>query len=108
MTITKMLKRNNAVAIGYENVTAEGVAIVPNANDSRTVLLIKGGTAESVVTVVKGNSPHGATFDLDITVGANSDVVVSLDSALYKDMSTDGYLVKTSASGVKVACITLP
>ena len=109
ITNTKTVKRNNGVEIVWANVTSAGVSVVSDANDSRTVLLLKNtGSASATVTIVKGNSPYGAENDLSLTVANGKELVVSLDSALYKDMPTDGYLVKTSASGVTVACVTLP
>ena len=109
ITITKTGKRNNAVEVVWANVTSAGVSVVPDANDSRTAILLKNaGSSAATVNIAKGNSPYGAENELAISVPANKEVVVSLDSALYKDMSTDGYLVKSSAGSVSVACVTLP
>ncbi len=109
ITNTKTIKRNNGVEIVWGAVTGAGVSIVPDANDSRTVILLKNtGSSSATVNIAKGNSPYGAENELAITVASGKEVAVSLDSALYKDMTTDGYLVKTSASGVTVACVTLP
>ena len=109
ITITNTNKRNNAVAVVYTAVTSEGVQVVPDRNDSRTAILLKNtDTSQATVKVAPGTSPYKAENDLEISVLASSEVVVSLDSALYKDMSFDGYLIKSSATKVSVACITLP
>lgn len=110
ITNTNTNKRNNAVAVVYTAVTSNGVQVVSDRNDSRTVILLKNSdsAAAATVNVAPGTSPCKAENDLAISVPASSEVVVSLDSALYKDMSFDGYLIKSSATKVSVACITLP
>ena len=109
ITNTNTNKRNNAVAVVYSAVNSDGVQVVSDRNDSRTVILLKNtDTSPATVNVAPGTSPYKAENDLAISVPASSEVVVSLDSALYKDMSFDGYLIKSSATKVSVACITLP
>lgn len=110
ITNTNTDKRNNAVPVVYTAVTSEGVQVVPDRNDSRTAILLKNTdtTNPTTVNVAPGTSPYKAENVLAISVPASSEVVVSLDSALYKDMSFDGYLIKSSATKVSVACITLP
>jgi hypothetical protein len=109
ITNTNTNKRNNAVPVVYTAVTSEGVKIVPDRNDSRTAILLKNAdTNPATVNVAPGTSPYKAENALAISVPASSEVVVSLDSALYKDMSFDGYLIESSATKVSVACITLP
>lgn len=109
ITNTNTNKRNNAVPVAYTAVTSEGVQVVSDRNDSRTVILLKNtDTSPATVNVAPGTSPYKAENALAISVPASSEVVVSLDSALYKDMSFDGYLIKSSATKVSVACITLP
>lgn len=106
---TNTNKRNNAVLVIYTDVTSEGVQVVPDTNDSRTVILLKNTDSNpATVDIQPGTSPFKAENALNIEIPESSEVVVSLDSALYKDMSFDGYLIKSSATKVSVACITLP
>lgn len=109
MAINKLVKRNIEKELVYTAVTTAGVNLVPDANDSRTLLVFKNAGSSSVnITISKGTSSYGAENDLIFAVAGAKEVVVSLDSALYKDMAIDGYKVKGSATGVSVACITLP
>lgn len=109
ITNTNTNKRNNAVAVVYSAVNSDGVQVVPDRNDSRTVILLKNtDTSAASVKVQPGTSPYKAENELAISVPASSEVVVSLDSALYKNMAIDGYVLKTAGTKVSVACITLP
>jgi hypothetical protein len=109
ITNTNTNKRNNAVQVVYTAVSSEGVQVVSDRNDSRTVILLKNtDTNPATVNIQPGTSPFKAEHALAVNVPASSEVVVSLDSALYKDMSVDGYILKSTASKVSVACITLP
>lgn len=109
ITNTNTNKRNNAVAVVFTAVTSDGVQVVSDRNDSRTVILLKNtDTAEATVNVAPGTSYFKAENALAISVPGNSEVAVSLESALYKNMSIDGYVLSTDATKVSVACITLP
>lgn len=109
ITNTNTNKRNNAVPVVYTAVTSNGVQVVSDRNDSRTVILLKNtDSAAATVNVAPGTSPYKAENALAISVPASSEVVVSLDSALYKNMAIDGYVLKTDGTKVSVACITLP
>lgn len=126
LDVSKTKVRNNPTEVKYTALTQlasgdkqfsasesrYGVQVVSDANDSRTVVLIKNSHTASVeVNVAPGNSPYNAENPLTITVPASKEVAVSLESALYKDLSIDGYILYTTDAKyeeISVACITLP
>lgn len=124
VTISNTNKRNNAVALNFTALAVlvdgepqyasgrYGAKVIPDKNDSRTVIVLKNEhTSAVVVNIAQGTSPYNAENPLPITVPAGGEMVVSLDSALYKDLSFDGYVVYTTDANyedVSVACIILP
>ena len=126
LDVSKTKVRNNPTEVKYTALTTlasgdkqynaqesrHGVQVISDVNDSRTVVIIKNShTADVVVNVAPGNSPYNAENPLAITIPASKEVVISLESALYKDLSIDGYVLyttDTSFAKISVACITLP
>lgn len=126
LDVSKTKVRNNPTEVKYTALTTlaigdkqfsasesrHGVQVVSDANDSRTVVVIKNShTANVEVNVAPGNSPYSAENPLTITVPASKEVAVSLESALYKDLSIDGYIlytIDTNFAKISVACVTLP
>lgn len=124
VSTTKTLKRNNAVKLNFKALSAlasgdkqyesgrYGAQLVSDKNDSRTAIVIKNThSADVSVNLAQGNSPYCAESPLVISVPTASEVVIVPDSALYKDLSIDGYVLYTTDANfakIEVACIALP
>lgn len=98
----------------YDSTKTNGAYFKANEKDQKYVVLLKNGTTSAIdVYVVKGDDEvFGAFNDLKVNVPASSTVAINVESARYKQMTSDkGHkeeILFKSASAFSVAVIKLP
>lgn len=99
---------NTAMATALD--TTDGALVVWDERDEKITLLIQNSAQGAGTAVVKAGNGYAGVADLEVPVAASSYVILSLDSARFKNVTGDmkGMVHITGPSTMKVAAFKLP
>lgn len=99
---------NNAMVTALD--TSEGALVQWDERDEKITLLLQNSATSEGTAMVKAGNGYGGVADLEVVIPASSFVILSLDSARFKNVSGEfkGKVHITGPATMKVAAFKLP